>query len=201
AGAQSLKFTLVDADGNSLSITYVSDNTSLFANGNISFTGTNVNSDTNVVSSAATASWITVTVTPTTEASGTGNITITVTDPTSNTARQTVMLTVNTINDIPTITKPSNQSTNEESLLTIESGNAISINDVDAAGNSVQLTLTSMGGTIALTTTSNLTINSGSNGSAFVNVTGTITAINTALNGLSFSPTTDFSGTASITIN
>ncbi|KPA18747.1 Na-Ca exchanger/integrin-beta4 domain protein, partial [Candidatus Magnetomorum sp. HK-1] len=201
AGAQSLKFTLVDADGNSLSITYVSDNTSLFANENISFTGVNVNSDTNVVSSAATVSWITVTVTPTAEASGTGNITITVTDSTSKTARQTVMLTVNTINDTPTITMPSNQSTNEESLLTLESGNAISITDVDAAGGSVQLTLTSMGGTIALTTTSNLTINSGINGTAFINVTGTITAINTALDGLSFTPTTDFSGTASITIN
>ncbi|MBF0451575.1 MAG: cadherin domain-containing protein, partial [Candidatus Magnetomorum sp.] len=200
AGAQSLNFTVVDADGDPLTITYVSDNTSLFANESIRFSGTNVNSTTNVISSASTELWITLTVTPTTEASGTGSITITVTDASLKTARQTVTFTVNTINDPPTISIPSSLNTNEETELVLSSGNAISISDVDAAANAVQMTLTSSGGILTLSTTTGLTINSGSDGSLFIKFSGTVSEINTALDGLAFSPTTDFSGTASITI-
>ncbi|KPA13368.1 hypothetical protein MHK_006426, partial [Candidatus Magnetomorum sp. HK-1] len=79
AGAQALHFTVVDADGDSLTITYDSSNTNLFPSNAISFTGTNVNSSTNVISQASSDTWITITVTPTTNTSGSGEITVTIT--------------------------------------------------------------------------------------------------------------------------
>jgi hypothetical protein len=201
AGAQALKFTVVDADGNALTISYVSDNTSLFATESISFSGTNVNNSTKVISSASSESWITITVISTAESSGNCSITITITDPTMRSSTQSFSLTVNTVNDPPTITIPTSISTDEETEKVLSSGDAISISDVDAASDSVEVTLTSTGGIMTLSITTGLNNFSGSNGSALMNFEGSLTDINTALNGISFSPTTDFSGMASIIID
>ena len=64
----------------------------------------------------------------------------------------TVNITVNAVNDAPVNSVPGPQTTNEDTTLVFSSagGNRISISDVDAAGNPLQVTLTATNGTISL---------------------------------------------------
>src|SRR6185295_2664883 len=77
-------------------------------------------------------------------------------------------------------------------------GNAISIADVDAGGSNVQVTLAATNGVLTLAGTAGLTVSG--NGTGTVTVTGTLTNINTAINGLVFQPTGNFSGSANLTV-
>jgi hypothetical protein len=80
-------------------------------------------------------------------------------------------------------------------------GNAISIGDVDAGGQAVQVTLTATSGTLTLAGTAGLTFSTGDGtADATMTFTGTVAAINTALDGLRFTPTPFFSGAASVQI-
>ncbi|MGZ8843797.1 MAG: Calx-beta domain-containing protein, partial [Pyrinomonadaceae bacterium] len=81
-------------------------------------------------------------------------------------------------------------------------GNAISIADADAGTNPVQETLTAANGTLTLGTTAglNFSVGTGTNNSTMT-FTGTVAAINTALQGLIYRPTTNFVGAASLTVN
>src|SRR5262249_32631518 len=79
-------------------------------------------------------------------------------------------------------------------------GDAIDIADPNATSTSDSLTLTSTHGTLRLATTSGLKFTSGANRSSSMTVTGTLANMNAALNGLIFTPTSRFTGTATITI-
>jgi hypothetical protein len=94
------------------------------------------------------------------------------------------------------------QTTLENQPITFSSanGNAISVSDPDAGSNTVQVTLTVVGGTATLSTLSGL---SGSgNGTSSLTYTGTTADLNAALSGLLYTPTSNISGLAagSITI-
>ena len=73
-------------------------------------------------------------------------------------------------------------------------GNAISVADVDAGSGELEVTLSVDNGTITLGSTF-VTITAGSNGSDFVTIRGTLTAINAALEGTTYSPNANFNGT------
>ena len=80
-------------------------------------------------------------------------------------------------------------------------GNAISISDVDAAGNPVEVTLTATNGAITLSQTTGLSFTAGDGtADAVMTFTGSAANINAALNGLSFAPTTNYNGAASLQI-
>ena len=80
-------------------------------------------------------------------------------------------------------------------------GNQISIADVDAGAGSVQVTLTGTNGTLTLAGIAGLTFTTGDGtADATMTFTGTVANINTALNGLSFAPTANFNGAASLQI-
>ncbi|HET6975060.1 MAG TPA: Ig-like domain-containing protein [Pyrinomonadaceae bacterium] len=120
-------------------------------------------------------------------------------DPTPN----TMTINVTAVNDGPTNTVPGPQNTNEDTALVFSSGNAnqISVADPDAGANPVKITLTATNGTITLSTTAGLAFITGDGtADATMMFTGTLTAINTALNGMSFNPTADFNGPASLQI-
>jgi hypothetical protein len=106
-------------------------------------------------------------------------------------------------NTAPVNTVPGTQTTVEDTTLVFSSGgsNGISIADASAAGNSVQVTLTATSGTVTLSGLTGLTFTAG-DGTADTSMTfrGTIANINTALNGLSFTPTLDFAGAAAVAI-
>ena len=158
--------------------------------------------------SATKAQWQTalrsITYTNTSHAPNTGNRTINyvVNDGNfnSNTAAKTVSVTA--VNDAPVNSVPGAQTTtmNTAKVFSTGNGNLISITDVDAAGGTMQVQLVTSNGVTTLSGTAGLTITAGANGSANMTFTGSLAAINTALAGLSFNPTTGFTGAASLQI-
>jgi len=92
---------------------------------------------------------------------------------------------------------PGAQSTNEDTTLTLSSGggNAISISDADAGSADVKVTLGVSNGTLTLNGTLGLTFSTG-DGTADASMvfTGAIANINNALDGMTYTPTTDYNG-------
>ena len=114
---------------------------------------------------------------------------------------KTVTVTIAGANDAAVNAVPGTQSTNINTtkVFSAANGNAITISDVDNTSHTVTLTATS--GTITLATTAGLAFTIG-DGTADGTMTfsGTDAAINAALNGLSFIPTSGFAGAASLQI-
>src|SRR4029077_12460778 len=111
---------------------------------------------------------------------------ISVTDPgDSLSASKNVSLTINSLAP-PTVTAPASATLLQNSSLVFSSsnGNAITVADAAAGGNSDSLTLSVTHGTLTLATISGLTFTTGNNGSASFTVTGTVANLNAALNGL-----------------
>jgi len=115
----------------------------------------------------------------------------------------TVSITVTAVNDAPVNTVPGLQTVNEDTTLVFSTANgkAISVSDVDAGSGTVRVTLSATNGAVTLASVAglNLTIGDGSADPA-VEFSGTVAAINTALNGLSFALTVNFNGAAALTI-
>ena len=74
----------------------------------------------------------------------------------------------------------------------------MSVGDADAGTADIRVTLTVTGGRVALAITSSLTVTG--DDSALVNLTGPMAAVNAALATLTFTPTTNFNGAASIQV-
>lgn len=104
----------------------------------------------------------------------------------------------------PVNTVPGTQTTDEEAVLIFSNSNSnvISVADADAGASDIQITLSITNGTLTLPDTTGLTFTIG-DGSADTTMTfkGAINVINPLLDGLSFTPNTDFNGTAVLTIN
>jgi hypothetical protein len=123
-----IPFTIGDnetPDGD-LTVSGSSSNTSLVPNSNFAFSGTG--SSRNVV------------ITPALNQSGTATITVTVTDGNGGTAQDTFVLTVNAVNDPPTISDITNKNTNED---TTTPAIPFTVNDVDHSPGSLTVTGTS----------------------------------------------------------
>jgi len=98
------------------------------------------------------------------------------------------------------VTSPASASATENASLVFSSANAnaISVTDTGAGTHIEQLTLVATHGGLTLGSTTGLTFVSGSNGSSSMTVTGTLANLNAALSGLKFTPTTGYSGSASV---
>ncbi|HEY2769051.1 MAG TPA: Ig-like domain-containing protein [Solirubrobacteraceae bacterium] len=72
--------------------------------------------------------------------------------------------------------------------------NLISTTDPDAGSSPVKVTLSVSGGTLSLSGTSGLSFSSGGDGSGAMTFTGTLTDVNAALDGLKYTPGTNFQG-------
>jgi hypothetical protein len=128
--------------------------------------------------------------------SGAASLSITLSDPgDSLSASHTVALSVNAP---PWFGGPAYVWVNENSTLTFSAakGNALTIADSEAGSNDLEFTLTAAYGKVKFSTLSGLTVVSGANGSASVTVKGTLTSLNSALNGLVFTPTSGYAGAA-----
>src|SRR5262249_25552482 len=97
----------------------------------------------------------------------------------------------NFVNQAPVNRVPGAQATNEGTPLLFSAllGNALVIADPDAGTAAVQTRLTSTNGTLTLAGTANLAVSG--NGTADVTMTGSLAAINAALDGLRFDPLKD----------
>ena len=112
-------------------------------------------------------------------------------------------IAITAVNDAPMNTVPGPQGTNQNTPLTFSSGNGnqISVADVDAGSADIRVTLTATNGTITLATTAGLLFGAG-DGTADPTMTfdGTLTEVNTAMNGMTYTPDAGFSGAATLTI-
>ena len=109
-------------------------------------------------------------------------------------------------NTAPVNTIPANQYTplDTNRVFSAGNGNQISIADADAGTNPVQVTLALTNGTVgklSLSGTSGLTFHTG-DGTADATMTfaGTVTDINSALNGMAFAPTSGYRGLAGLVL-
>ncbi|MBL8435402.1 MAG: VCBS domain-containing protein, partial [Zoogloea sp.] len=113
----------------------------------------------------------------------------------------TATINITAVNDGPINHIPGAQVTgvNTALVMSAANGNGLSITDADAGSALMRVALTATSGTLTLGTTAGLASASG-NGTASVIVTGTLAAINTALDGLRFTPASGYSGTASFVV-
>jgi trimeric autotransporter adhesin len=111
----------------------------------------------------------------------------------------TASLVVAAVNDAPVITAPGLQSTSEDVSLIIT---GLSVSDVDAGSNPAEVTLTVFNGTLTLSSTTGLAFTFG-DGTTDSSMTfrGTLADINTALVNLTYSPTANYNGSATLTFS
>jgi hypothetical protein len=127
-------------------------------------------------------------------------------DPTTNggttafsTGTAIATLVVSDVNDAPVNSVPGSQTTAYNTSITFNTANSnlIAFSDVDASSGTVRAAIAATNGVLTLSTTSGLSFVAGDGtDDATITVEGTITNINAALNGLVFTPTTDYSGSA-----
>ncbi|WP_226570918.1 cadherin-like domain-containing protein [Mangrovibacter yixingensis] len=113
----------------------------------------------------------------------------------------TVAVTVNPVNDLPTISLPVINLLQEDTPLIFASalGTQISIGDID--GSIAQVSLSVPVGTLTLSQTANLSFSQGDGvNDSQITIKGNIEDINAALNGLIYTPDADYNGPVTITI-
>lgn len=108
-----------------------------------------------------------------------------------------VSVTLTATNNAPVVTAPAAVTTAVNTAHAF--AGTVSVADVDAGAANVQVTLTATNGTVALSTTAGLTVVG--NGSASVTSTGPLTAQNTALNGMAYTPATGYNGAATLQVD
>ncbi len=115
----------------------------------------------------------------------------------------TLTLDVTAVNDAPVNSIPAAQSVDQDASLVFSNGNGnqISIGDVDAGANSVEVTLSVTNGVLTLVGTAGLSFTTG-DGTADSSLvfSGSITDINAALATLTYSPTSGYNGAAVLSI-
>jgi large repetitive protein len=112
-----------------------------------------------------------------------------------------IVINVAAVNDAPVNTVPGAQTVNEDTNLVFTGANAISISDVDANGGNETVTLSVASGALTLNGTAGLAFTVG-DGTADSTMTfsGTVAAINTALNGLIYKGNLNFNGSDTLNI-
>jgi hypothetical protein len=187
--ALSINFNVGDAALGIATVTASSNNSALFPN------------DTSHVSVTGSGSMRTLTLTPETHLSGLAAITLTVTGTNGRSMTDSFQVMVTAVNDAPVKTVPGAQATVQQTLLVFSAANsnAVSVADMDAGTDAIKVTLTTTNGTVTLGSTAGLSFVTGDGtDDASVSFMGTLTAVNAALNGLSFKPASGFSGAASL---
>ncbi len=102
------------------------------------------------------------------------------------------------VNSHPTFSVPAPASLVQNTSLTFSSATSNSIDIVDSAGGNVQLALSTGHGTLDLATTAGLTFTAGGNNKASMTIVGSLSSVMAALDGLTFTPTAKYAGSAAI---
>ncbi|KJV06157.1 cadherin domain-containing protein [Methylocucumis oryzae] len=116
----------------------------------------------------------------------------------------TVNIAINPVNDAPVASIPGTQTSDEDVVLVFDNfnSNLLSIADADAGINQLSLTLAVSSGTLTLNSTTGLTFSVGDgNADATMTLTGLLSDINNALDGMSFQPDLNSSGNSTLTLS
>ena len=106
------------------------------------------------------------------------------------TGAQAFNITIAAVNDAPTLTVPSTQVVARTATFSASGGNAIVISDIDANGDPLTVELTAGTGVLTLGSTSGITFLEGDGvGDQRLRITGSLAALNSALDGLVVTPT------------
>jgi VCBS repeat-containing protein len=120
----------------------------------------------------------------------------------AKTATATVKINVSVFNEAPVVASPLNAVSVAEDAsvtLTTAGGTAFSFSDADDFGaTNMQVTVTATHGTLTLAANDGTTV--GGSGTATLTLTGTKTQINNALDGLIYTPTGNYHGSATLTV-
>jgi hypothetical protein len=101
----------------------------------------------------------------------------------------------------PSITVPGAQTTNEDTSRSLAAANAISVSDPDAGANAIEVALSVTNGTLTLSGTTGLVFGVGDGaGDGAMTFTGTVTDINAALEGTTYTPATNYNGADALVI-
>ena len=154
---------------------------------------------------ALNASLATATYTPAPNSNGSFNITLLTDDQANvgegNTLTDTdlIPITVNPINDAPTLGLPDARTTAEDTAIAFGPGaGAFSVNDIDSGSGDLQLTLTATNGTLTSTNITGVILQG--NNSETLTLTGPRSNLFGLLfgQGITFNPTPDYNGSATI---
>ncbi len=112
-----------------------------------------------------------------------------------------IIFSVNAVNDAPVNAVPIPQQTNINTDLQFSAGNgnAISVSDVDAGVADLGMIVSVDSGALTLAKTDGLTSVQG-DGTSGLTLGGTIFALNSALDGIAFTPPADFVGMVNLTV-
>ena len=189
-----------DVDNANVTVTLSVTNGALSLNGttDLTFTTGNGTADATMTFSGTQAAINTalngLSYTPTANFNGSASLQIATSDGTLSDT-DTVAITVNAVNDAPMNTVPGAQSTNVglAKVFSTANGNAIQVSDVDNTHVAVTLSVTNGASSLNGTTGLSFTIGDGT-ADATMTFSGTQVAIDTALNGLSYTPAANFNG-------
>ncbi|NVK30074.1 MAG: tandem-95 repeat protein, partial [Gammaproteobacteria bacterium] len=113
---------------------------------------------------------------------------------------KTIALTVNAVNDAPTLNLVSSVSTDEDHSFTFAAGN-ITLSDIDLGSGDMQLTLNVSNGSLTLASTAGLTfVNGTADGDASIIVSGSRAALQAAVDELVYAPNSNFNGSESLAV-
>jgi hypothetical protein len=130
--------------------------------------------------------------------SGIDTFAYTVSDGQGGFATATVRVTVNAVNDAPTLAVPGSQNVQQPNVLPIT---GISVSDVDAGSGELTVTLSVVHGSITLGGITGLSFTDGDgSGDAAMTFRGTLSAINAALAGLTYQPANGYEGGDSLNL-
>ncbi len=116
----------------------------------------------------------------------------------------TINVTVDPINDAPTISFTDNQNVNEDQILSFNSGNGnlITIGDVDAGANPLEVTLSVNNGTLSLSQTTGLAFSTGDGtNDSSMTFQGSAADINAALDGLVYDSSLHYYGSDTLVVS
>jgi hypothetical protein len=142
-----------------------------------------------------------VTYTPSAGYSGSDQFSFTVTQTQGKrtSAPASVSIAVAHLDRAPVNTVPGPQTVKQNESLSFEKANAISVADTDAEGGVEQVKLAVEHGTLKLGSIAGLESSAG-NETGTVTIKGTIAALNGALGGLTYSPTHNYTGSDTLTL-
>ena len=135
---------------------------------------------------------------------GADTLTVTAYGAGSLTTTNSSPITVAPGNDAPTLVVPAAQSVTANTVLLFGTGfgNAISLADVDAGANPVQLALGVLNGTLTLSGTSGLSFSGGTGSNdPSMTMSGTLASINAALQGMQYLGSSNYSGPDTLTVS
>ncbi len=126
---------------------------------------------------------------------------VTVSDGTTPVSGSVAVPTTVDVNDAPTNSLPAALVADEDgsTVFSAANGNAITVSDED--GGTLSTTLSILNGTLTVVAGGGVGATVSGNSTGSLILTGTAAQINAALNGLTYTPTADFNGAATLTVS